>query len=553
MPALHHSPTPAASPAQLPALDPTVQAFTDPGQRLDSLGHTHFIGIGGAGMSVLAQMLKQAGLDVSGSDQQASAKTAELESMGIPVAIGQAADHVRGAQTVVWSSAIKSHNPEILAARAQGSTLVHRSDILALLLASHVGVTVAGAHGKTTTSALLAHILRLAGRGETADPSYAIGGSIQSLQGPQDGGHLGSGRVLVAEADESDGSFEKYHPSIAVITNVEPDHLDHYGSPQAFQEAFAQHARHAQGSVIISGDDQGSRQLLTDLRGKCQAEIVVYTTASEKEVGQEGWDTWAQVVRIMAEQESQGSGQEQFTLKFPQGLSRRFGLLAQDGALPVQLAIPGLHNARNAAAAMIAACGLGLEPAAAAQAAASFLGAARRFEVKGSVHGVSLVDDYAHHPTEIAALLAAARRRYPQAQLRVLFQPHLFSRTQIFAREFASALAAADDVIVTGVFPARELQSDFPDIGPQTIVQAFQELDNGQDSGRMERSAGRFEAVSDMNRAARRLAERAQAGDVLLTVGAGDITRMGPVILQALAEGSSGAQEVGEVAGNERL
>ncbi|AKV55068.1 UDP-N-acetylmuramate--L-alanine ligase [Bifidobacterium actinocoloniiforme DSM 22766] len=519
------------------ALDPTSRVFESGKPTLQDLGRTHFIGIGGAGMSVLALMLKQAGLEVTGSDRQSSAKTRELEGLGIPVSIGQAAGNVTGARTVVWSSAIKPDNPEIMAARANGSVLAHRSDILALLLASHTGVTVAGAHGKTTTSALLAHILSTAGRGPLADPSYAVGGSIQSAQGPQDGGHLGSGQVLVAEADESDGSFEKYHPHIAVITNVEADHLDHYGSAEAFQAAFAEHARHAQGWVVVCGDDDGARSLLAHLRGDCPARVVVYTTADEDQIDEEGWDSWAHVARIEAERESAGSGAERFQLELPPGLGDRSDEDVDGRTLSVELAVPGIHNARNASAAIIAAILLGMNPTDACTAASSFQGASRRFEVKGQERGVTVVDDYAHHPTEIAALLAAARRRYPRSRIHVLFQPHLYSRTRFFASQFAQALAAADDVVVTGIYPARERQEDFPDVGPETIVRNWQRLEGSSKADSAGQGRGcRMETVENLREGAERLADRARKGDVIITVGAGDVTRMGAVILNRLAD-----------------
>lgn len=528
-----------ADPSALP-LDPTRDALagtgiTDP----QDLGATHFIGIGGAGMSVLAEMLHQVGVQVSGSDRQASEKTDRLERLGITVRLGQSAGNVAGARTVVWSSAIKPDNPEIMAARAQGARLLHRSDILALLMASRRSVTVAGAHGKTTTSALTAHILANAGTGRLADPSYAIGGSIQTARGAIDGGHVGHGDVLVAEADESDGSFGKYRPTIAIVTNVEPDHLDHYGTPAAFRQAFVDHARHARGYLVICGDDQGALEVLRDLNGTCKARVVVYSTGTRSELGEalKG----ASLVRIVSESEASGSGREHCTLQIPADLLDRTGDDAgRDSAdsgdcmdrtveVPVDLAIPGLHNARNAAAAIIACTLLGLDPQAAARAAGDFRGASRRFEVRGEVGGVTLVDDYAHHPTEIAALLDAARRRYPDRTIRVLFQPHLFSRTRIFADQFASALNRADEVTVTGIFPARERQEDYPGVGPDTILQARQATAAGDGH------QADFHACRDMRQAALDLADRARPGDVIITVGAGDITTMGQVILDELS------------------
>lgn len=221
-------------------LDPTHASFS-PQEGVNDLGATHFIGIGGAGMSVLAEMLHEQGVEVDGSDREPSAKTDRLQGIGITVEFGQRAENVEGKHTVVFSSAIKSDNPEIVAAYEAGERIVHRSDILALLMNAKRAVTVAGAHGKTTTSSMLAHILTHAGEGNLADPSYAIGGSIQGKDGVTiDGGHAGKGDVLVAEADESDGSFAKYHPEIAIVTNSEADHLDHYGTQENYRAGFCQ-------------------------------------------------------------------------------------------------------------------------------------------------------------------------------------------------------------------------------------------------------------------------------------------------------------------------
>ncbi|WP_295728692.1 UDP-N-acetylmuramate--L-alanine ligase [uncultured Bifidobacterium sp.] len=518
-------------------MDPCLPALVQAGVRdPKDLGPTHFIGIGGAGMSVLAEMLHQEGVQVSGSDRAEGNKTRRLRQLGIRVAIGQDARNVAGARTVVWSSAIKPDNPEILAARDTGARLVHRSDILALLMASRISVTVAGAHGKTTTSALLAHLLTKGGQGALADPSYAIGGSLQSDQGPMDGGHVGAGRVLVAEADESDGSFGKYTPDIAIITNVEPDHLDHYGTADAFRQAFVEHARQARRFLAVCGDDQGALEVLRRLHGDCHAKIIVY--ASDSQLSAESLPGILALVRIESESESSGSGREHCRLALPAQVLQAAGLEASKPLdLQVDLAIPGIHNARNAAAAIIAAILLGMDPDAAAASAADFRGAARRFEVRGCRHGVTVVDDYAHHPTEIAALLTAARRRYPGRTIRVLFQPHLYSRTAIFAERFAAALSLADDVTVTNIFPARELASDFPGVDAGTIPAAARKASDRESQDSANKSAGAvFRTCPDMRQAALDLAERAEPGDVILTVGAGDVTGMGPVILDRLAE-----------------
>ena len=502
-------------------LNPVKFAF-DTSQTISKLGRVHFIGIGGAGMSVLAEMLHEEGVSVSGCDREANDHTQRLEALGIEVTIGQNASHVEHANVLVYSSAIKPTNPEIVAAYEHGVKLVHRSDILALLLAAKTGVTVAGAHGKTTTSSLLAHILTTTGTGTLADPSYAIGGSIQAADGTVlDGGHAGKGNIMVAEADESDGSFEKYHPSIAIVTNAEADHLDHYGSSEHYREAFVEHVSHALHHVIICADDEGARKVLEALPDSILRTTIAYGDAdSWRAKTSDRVQTLAKFAEIMHESEQAGSGREVFTLVLPQSMVTADA----ESRVLVKLLIPGLHNARNASAAIIAAVLLGMNPQDAARGAESFRGASRRFDIRGCVNGVTVVDDYAHHPTEIAALLHAARRRYPSAKLRVLFQPHLFSRTRAFSREFAQALALADDVIVTGIFPAREKQEDFPNIHAETLV----------DAAKSQNLNINIEAIDDMREAALKLTARAKAGDVLLTVGAGSVTAMTSVMLEAL-------------------
>ena len=500
-------------------LDPTHASFS-PEEGVKDLGATHFIGIGGAGMSVLAEMLHEQGVEVDGSDREPNAKTERLQGLGIAVEFGQQKKNVEGKRTVVYSSAIKSDNPEIVAAQEAGERIVHRSDILALLMNSKRAVTVAGAHGKTTTSSMLSHILVNAGEGELADPSYAIGGSIQGKNGVTlDGGHAGKGSVLVAEADESDGSFAKYHPQIAIITNSEADHLDHYGTQANYRAAFVDHAGHATKAVVMCGDDDGNLAVLRALDPRIARHTVVYSTQDASNLGDLNG---AMLVRIESESETAESGAEHFTLHIPAGL-----IGDGDRRVAVTLTVPGIHNARNASAAIIAAALLGMDVERAASAITSFLGAARRFQVRGTVNRVTLVDDYAHHPTEIAALLDAARRRYSQSKIRVIFQPHLFSRTKFFAREFAEALSKADDVIVTGIFPAREKQEDFPDVTPTTIVAEALKLSHDP-------AEDWIRGVEDMHTAAQMMVMRAHHGDVIFTVGAGDITQMDEVILHAL-------------------
>ena len=516
-------------------LNPVKAAFSN-SQKLSSLGRVHFIGIGGAGMSVLAEMLHEEGVKVSGCDKEENDHTQRLQELGIEVQIGQNASHVMNADVLVYSSAIKPSNPEIVEAHKRGVKLVHRSDILALLLSSKRGVTVAGAHGKTTTSSLLAHILNVSGTGELADASYAIGGSIQAADGSViDGGHAGNGSVMVAEADESDGSFEKYHPEVAIVTNAEADHLDHYGSGEKYREAFVEHVSHAIKHVVICANDDGARQVLEAMSDDSLRSTVAYGSADTWKLSvSERVQKLANFAAVEHESEQAFSGLEEFTLVLPKNLvknedscdAKEDSCVAKENScvVKVSLLIPGLHNALNASAAIIAAVLLGMSPEDAARGAKSFRGASRRFDIRGCVNGVTVVDDYAHHPTEIEALLRAARRRYPSASLRVLFQPHLFSRTRAFAKEFAKALALADDVIVTGIFPAREKQEDFANIHASTIVEAAKDQEIRVP----------MEAVDDMREAALKLANRAKSGDVLLTVGAGSITAMTSVMLGAL-------------------
>ena len=516
-------------------LDPTVAAFGDE-ERLTDLGLTHFIGIGGAGMSVLAEMLVAEGVSVTGSDAQENAKIARLRELGATVWIGQQADHVEGARTVVYSSAIKPDNAEILAAERLGLRIVHRSDILSLLMRHHHSIAVAGAHGKTTTSALIAHILATAGRGGLADPSYAIGGSIQTVdRGSRDGGHAGSGSVFIAEADESDGSFLKYRPDVAIITHAEADHLDHYHTEERYRSAFGTYATHAGEHVLVAVDDPNALAVVRSLDQSTAQRVIAYATHSPEEIGDLHG---ARFVSIVDEGETAGTGREHFTIELPDGLFPD----VHGMSLPVTLAIPGIHNARNATAAILAVICMGMDPTAAATAASTFLGAVGRFQVLGVRKQVTVVQDYAHHPTEITALLQAARRRYPSARLHVIFQPHLFSRTGFFATQFAQALALADDVLVTGVFPARERQADFPGVGPDSIVQAAEHIGSGQSSNESEHSRGWIAAVGDMQLATRMMAMRAHHGDVVFVVGAGDISTMGPVLLHALEAHRDGCE-----------
>ncbi|WP_455603797.1 UDP-N-acetylmuramate--L-alanine ligase [Cellulosimicrobium funkei] len=477
---------------------------------LEALGTVSLDGEGRAGMSVVARLLAAHGVPVQGSDAREGDALAALRSDGVRVWVGHDAAHVAGADTVVVSSAVRETNPELAAARAAGLRVLHRSQALASLMARGRSVAVAGAHGKTTTSAMIATVLRGAG----LDPSFAIGGTVLTEDGPVAGGHLGSD-VLVAEADESDGSFLNYAPDVAVVTNVEPDHLDHYGSRAAFEQAFVDFAARIVpgGTLVACADDAGARALASS-HARAGGAVVTYGTSADADVR----------VADVAPTDEAGRPGVRASLTGTVGAARLDGL-------ELLLRVPGHHNALNATAAVVTAVVLGVDPAAAVAAAHGFLGTGRRFEARGEAGGVRVVDDYAHHPTEVAALLAAARPVAAGGRVLVLFQPHLFSRTATFAREFAQALAGADEVVVTGVYAARE-EPD-PAVSARTITDL------------VDAPGVVVDAVEDRVEAAHRVADAARPGDLVLTVGAGDVTELGTVVLEHIRARRDGAPAPG--------
>ncbi|MBZ2199254.1 UDP-N-acetylmuramate--L-alanine ligase [Occultella gossypii] len=454
----------------------------------------HFIAIGGAGMSVVAELMLARGHEVSGSDSQASDVLDRLGRLGAQVHVGHDPAHVAGVDLVVISSAIRPDNPELRAAEAAGIEVIHRSQGLALAAADTDFVAVAGAHGKTTTSAMLAVALREAG----LDPSFAIGGRVLALG---TGAHLGAGSVFVAEADESDGSFLNYTPRVAIVTNIEPDHLDHYGTAAAFEAAFDEFAARVRpdGAVIACADDDGARRF-TERARAAGIRVVTYGLAADADV------------RIVDPELGVGSS------------SCR--LRSAGGEFELDLAVPGAHNVANATAAWCAGLELGVDPAAMASGLATFSGTARRFEDRGTVAGVRVIDDYAHNPTKVGAAVATARRAAGSGRVIVLFQPHLFSRTEAFAAEFADALTGADEVVLTSIYPARE--DPRPGVTSALITDRL--------------PGSRY--VPDHLEAAHAVATAARRGDLVVTIGAGDVTRLGPVILADLAgrEGSGEAR-----------
>jgi UDP-N-acetylmuramate--alanine ligase len=471
------------------------------------LGRVHLIGVGGAGMSVVARLLAARGVDVQGSDAAAGPALEALRADGVRVWVGHEPARVVDpdgrplVDTVVVSSAVRESDPELAAARGAGVRVLHRSQALASLMLGRRAVAVAGAHGKTTTSAMVATVLRACG----TDASFAIGGTVRVRDADGavravPGGHLGASDVIVAEADESDGSFLNYAPTVAVVTNVEADHLDHYGSHEAFRRAFVDFAARIEpaGWLVACADDDGSAELAAAHRA-AGGRVVTYGTDPGADVRVRdvvvGPGTVAAVV----------SG----------------GPLGAEG-LALRLQVPGAHNALNAAAAVVTAVLLGADAAAAAEGAATFVGTGRRFEPKGEAGGVRVFDSYDHHPTEVEALLRAARPVAGDGRIVVLFQPHLYSRTRIFADRFAAALALADEVVVTGVYKARE------DVDPAVTARTITDLVPATASG------GGVRAIEDRLEAAHAVAALARPGDVVLTVGAGDVTELGPVVLDDL-------------------
>jgi UDP-N-acetylmuramate--alanine ligase len=454
------------------------------------LGRVHFVGIGGAGMSGIARVLLARGATVSGSDAKESRTTAALRALGATVHLGHDAEHVRGADTVVVSTAIRPENPELIAARALGLRVLPRAEALAALMAGRRGVAVAGTHGKTTTTSMLTVAVQHCG----VDPSFAIGGDLNEAGS---NAHHGSGDLFVVEADESDGSFLAYHPHAAIVTNVEPDHLDHYGDAAAVDRAFEDFVRTVdrQGFLVACADDPGARRLV-ELARRDGVDVRTYGTRHEADL------------RLDA-------------LTVSGATSRYEPVLRGRRLQPVTLGVPGRHLALNSGAALLAGIGLGLPEAQLAEGLSGFTGVRRRMELKGTVAGIRVYDDYAHHPTELTAQLAAAREVVGAGRLVVAFQPHRYSRTLAFAAEFGQALAAADEVVVMEVYAAGE--DPIPGASGATVAAA------------VPLPAERVVFEPSWTAVPQLLAERASPGDLVLTLGAGDVTGIGPEVLRVLS------------------
>ena len=479
------------------------------GQELLALlrtGPVHVVAAGGAGMSAVVRLLLDDGVPVTGSDSRASATLAALAERGARVHVGHDAAHLGSAALVVVSSAVRDDNPEILAALGAGVPVVHRSVALAGLMVGDRVVAVAGTHGKTTTTSMTAVAARTAG----LDPSYAIGGDLV-LDGTN--ARRGRDRVFVAEADESDGSFLAYRPDVAVVTNVEADHLDHYGDVEAVRAAFDRFVAGipSGGLLVVGADDQGARALVRSL-GPEGPRVVTVGEAADADVRvlvEDPVDPVDAAAGVLAAARLVVSG--------PAAGPTVDGSAPPSGTWRLRLRVPGRHNVADAALAFTAAVlGLGLDPDRVVEGLYGFTGARRRFETVGEAGGVRVVDDYAHHPTEVAATLAAARTVAGRGRVHVLFQPHLYSRTRIFAQGFGTALQDAATVVVLDVYGARE--DPEPGISGATVADLV--------------PGSRF--VADRDEAVALLARVARSGDLVLTVGAGDVTELGPRIVAAL-------------------
>ncbi|QIM22972.1 UDP-N-acetylmuramate--L-alanine ligase [Phycicoccus sp. HDW14] len=444
-------------------------------------------------MSAVARLLLARGVRVSGSDSADGPLLDALREAGATVWVGHDAEHLHGVDTVVVSSAVREDNPELAAARAAGLLVLHRSQALAALLTGSRAVAVAGANGKTSTTAMLVVALTEAG----ADPSFACGGEVAQLG---TNAALGSGEAFVVEADESDGTFVVYRPEVGVVTTVQPDHLDFYGSAEAVAEAYTEFAATVGDLLVVSTDDPGARTLAEAERARGRR-VVTFGSAEDSDL---------RLGESVAE-----------------GLGTRTAVEHHGTPYELVLAVPGAHNVANAAAALLAAVdGLGAAPSAVLRGLAGFTGARRRFEVRGEVGGVTVVDDYAHNPAKVAAVVGTAAgvvARAGRGRVLVVFQPHLYSRTRDFAGEFAKALAPADHVVLLDVYGARE--APVPGVSSALIGDPLVELPGRR---RVDVGLGREAAVAT-------LVAAAAPGDLVLTVGAGDVTALGAPLLDALA------------------
>jgi UDP-N-acetylmuramate--alanine ligase len=455
----------------------------------DQLGRVHFVGIGGAGLSGIARIMLARGIEVSGSDAKPSATLEALRALGARCHVGHEASQVRGADTVVVSTAVREDNPEVVEAERLGLRVLPRSAALESVMQGRRVVAVAGTHGKTTTTSMLTVALQHCG----ADPSFAIGGELNESGS---NAHDGTGDLFVAEADESDGAFLVYSPYVALVTNVEADHLDNYGTPEAYRAAFVEFLDRIDpdGFLVVCVDDSGAVDLAGIARSRGLSVVAVGESVDA--------DVRAENVSLVGSTSS-------FTVV---DRGRRLG--------EVRLQIPGRHYVLDALAALASALRLGYSFADLARGLAAYSGTRRRMELKGEVGGIRVFDSYAHHPKEITGDLVAARSLAGAGRVIVAFQPHMVSRTRIFGAEMGAALGAADAVVVMDVYVARE--NPEPGITGALVADAVP-LD-----------AEHVVFEPSWSATADHLVAWARPGDVVLTLGAGDVTLLGPSVLALL-------------------
>jgi UDP-N-acetylmuramate--alanine ligase len=454
------------------------------------LQRVHFVGIGGIGMSGIAEVLLTLGYRISGSDLKLSPVTERLRRLGATIFDGHRAENVEGADVVVVSSAVNERNPEVAAARKHHVPVIQRAEMLAELMRLKYGVAIAGMHGKTTTTSMVAAVLAAGG----LDPTIIVGGRVDAMDS---NARLGKSHYLVAEADESDRSFLKLSPIISVVTNIDREHMDCYRDMEDVEQTFLDFMDRVPfyGMLVLCNDDERLRALLPRIRRR----VVTYGT-------REGSD-----FQIMSSTQSQGDKP-----------TSRFAVQYRGKALgDFSLHVPGAHNVLNATAAVAVGVGLDVSPDDIRSALDKFGGVDRRFQLKGKVNGVSVVDDYGHHPTEIRATLAAARQ-WGHKRIHVIFQPHRYTRTQQLMEEFTTAFSDADTLHILDIYAASE--QPIEGITGENLARAI-----ASQAGNKVAYAPSFADVMDA------VLSQAQDGDMILTLGAGNISQLGPQILQRLA------------------
>jgi UDP-N-acetylmuramate--alanine ligase len=449
----------------------------------------HFIGIGGAGMSGIARICIDRGMEISGSDIKNSTTLEALSLRGGKIHIGHQPSNIGAAQTVVISSAIKESNLELKTAREEGVHVLSRAQALATLLDGYTSIAVAGTHGKTTTTSMLTIVLQNLGW----DPSFAIGGTPHDSRSNS---HHGHGVHFVVEADESDGSFIEYHPEFAIVTNVEVDHVDHFADEAAINRAFEELLTTVKRGVVLCADDAGSARLASKAR-QLGLETYLYGQSDLADLRISHLYTAADSSVYRATWQGRTLGE-------------------------VRLAIPGEHNALNSAGALTMALVLKAPAQEAISALGTFTGVGRRFELRGTAKGIRVIDDYAHHPTEIRATIATARLAAGDGSVIAIFQPHRYSRTLAFSQEFAEALRTADKVVLLDIYGAGE--EPIPGASSAAIV------------AEIKAQGGSAIFEPNLMRAIDEASAKAQTGDIILTLGAGDVTSLGPQIISAINE-----------------